>query len=255
MVVQIEVKAKHANLLGRLAAYIRDPFRPAFIDKLRMKLRENIRSQGNRSLPYHTYPSKQPGFLEDNSFVESSGKGKLSMGSYVPYAATMEDGRRAIKRRKHPIVFRGYYPNTRIIGAILKKSKAQWIKQPVPYFSSSIPSSRGRFAGKVSASYKTNLSPDKMKKQNIRHIKGLFEGNIAEMQHDNRRIKSITNIMNRHSKEFDLNAGNYKYGIYTVFAYHVKAIPAYHVYSKTAEWAKKEFEKTIVRRVLNYKII
>jgi hypothetical protein len=40
-----------------------------------------------------------------------------------------------------------------------------------------------------------------------------------------------------------------KYGIYTVFAYHTKAIPDYRVFEKTAEWAKEVIIKKVKANV------
>lgn len=272
MAIRIFMNVKRvSNKTKRLRAYINNPFNKEFMIKVKNKLRENIRDSSNRPLPYHTYPSPHNGNLESSCFVEKQGA-ELIMGSDADYAGVLEYGRREMRRTKHPFIFEGYYPNPRAIRIALNKAKPAWLNRPMSEFTGTL--------GK----YNSKLTGEKMEKQNIKHITRMFEGNIAEMKWSKTkqfpkgkplmqgkkgvRSKTMLVIMENALRTMNIpgtptmtGKKNIKtlsesrvwatlpYGIYTIFAYHTKAIPQYHVFTKTAEWAKEDFIGAVKKTV------
>jgi len=150
-----------------------------------------------------------------------------------------------MKRTKHPFIFKGYYPNPTVIAAVLNKSGNSKLNNPIPSF-------RGK------GNYNSELSGKKMKTQNVRAITDLFRSNSGELSFSSKRrqkreiIKGIKKESQKYINKFKIPEGktdDYRYGIYTVFAYNVKAIQPYRVFSQTAEWARKELVNEIKRGV------
>ena len=126
MAIQINMTATHkGGKLERLREYLRDPFKPKFIRAVRDQLILNVQTAGSRPLGYHTYHSSQheDGNLEQSCFVDKQGTGGIILGSYENYAGVLEFGRRALRRRKKPFVFKGYYANPTAIRMFLSNAK------------------------------------------------------------------------------------------------------------------------------------
>ncbi len=200
--MEIKVTTKRSDKVGELRSYIRNPIKEAFLDKVKLVLRDNIRDSSKRPLAYHTYPSNHQGDLEASCFVRLQSPGVFVFGSTSPYAGVLEEGRKAQTARGKCFVFRGYYPNPSAVRAALKRSPtwAEKLKKPMEEFS---PSRKGIRAGErvyakgkpyttkkvtvtkvkgVRKAKEVPLTPREMTKQNLRFIEADFTGDIKEMK-------------------------------------------------------------------------
>jgi hypothetical protein len=126
------------------------------------------------------------------------------------------------------------------------------------------------------------LTPREMTKQNLRFIENDLIGDIEEMKTNPTkkidvmgRKKKITmkDFVKEKAERFHIPGAipgevptkaehlltwgrvkkAAKYGIYTVFTKHTKAIPPYKVFTNTAKWAKEELIKEVKKGVRNVK--
>ena len=170
-----------------------------------------------------------------------------------------------------------------------KVGNSKWLTQSIGRHPSreisSLVDSVTQFRGK-SRPYKGSLKDEAMKKQNIRTIRKLFEADISEMKHRTTKEgerphitgkgsganRTILSTMKRNVRDLGIpseavklsgvgwggkpkkgkklgEGAALKYGIYTVFTRHTKAIAPYRVFSKTAVWAKNEFINEVKKGV------
>jgi len=272
MVIAVEVNIKPAaSKLNKVKKLVSNPFTPYFCLKVKQELINRIRdAQGERPLPYHTYPHT-PRIMENLAYVEPYGKNSIIIGDNAPYASVLETGRRKMNRYKHPFVFEGYYPNPKAVRYLLKNSRVPWLTSRHGYFTQ-----KGKHGERFYSRYEASedISPKQRKKMNIDAVVGTLENDIDIMRSSYKTYRDDTqkmrvrrsaartwsriagkfrdNLMYHRLRSFQIPRGSstkYKYGAYTVFAYHLKAIPPYQIFTETAEWAKKELRRRISSKI------
>jgi hypothetical protein len=121
-----DVIPQHRDSLGRFDAYARNPILKKDLRLIREQLIYNIQNrklitQGRKSSPpYHTYPTETFGDLENKAYANKKGKNMIVIGSKSKHASILETGRKKItSEQEEGLTFRGYYPNKKILMAIL----------------------------------------------------------------------------------------------------------------------------------------
>jgi hypothetical protein len=252
--VTIQVKVKEPASLKRKLAAIRVAIRKPITSKDRDKILEELVANIKKVPKYHLYPPRS-GELEEDAYVKPVGNG-IVIGSDLPYAGILEYGKAPqTASGKRRFVFEGYYPNKNIIAALMKRSAVH--ARSMPFFTQTVGrgarvlSAIGGAIGAVVAAIGAIIAA-------INPV-GRNRGNPP------RWLPKTTSVsMSKPSMRTDANSrvsrlpreagrwgpsGLYKYGIYTVFARHIKAIPAHHAFSKTAKWAVGYLKKSIKNRI------
>jgi len=241
---------------------VHKPITTAIINKTRVQLMRQIRGTGLNSAvrapPYHTYPPRS-GNLETNSYVERmAGSAGISIGSHEPYASIMEFGRRPMWKIKHPFMFEGYYPNFALVRKFIKAARhtdayAARISKEIE---GEVAANRWNmgYRGTDKKTGRNNPWAD-MSSARKRSVARSAQ-RLAE-QYSNRSIMKIPKGERvavgvydaRKRKTGMIFKRAYPYGIYTIFAWRIKSIAPYRVFSNTAELAKETIEKDMALRV------
>lgn len=244
MVVSLQVDVvMRSGKLAALRRALQSPVGQEIVQRTKAQLIRQIRGTGvdseHRFLPYHTYPPRS-GSLEASAFVEPI-KGKyaegISIGSTMDYATVLEYGRRAMRRTKHPFIFQGFYPNERIVRRAMRDSLQKH---------SSMESKKIRVALTEVVQY---IRGETAEQSFYLQSKGTEKATISRQRIARRIGRNLgRNLLNSVRVPAKLRA-QYPFGLYTVFAYRVRRIEPYRVFSKTAEWAQGEIEEKLKMKV------
>jgi hypothetical protein len=235
MAVKIDVRIKD-NRLVTIRNKLKKPLKKEYCSAIQKQLVRQIRGTGfgsaTRFLPYHTYPSWHSGAMENSAYANLVSKDTIVFGATAPYSSVLETGRRMMWRFKHPFVFRGYYPNMNLVSRFLRARGRtdSYVKANRNYLKGEIAEAKF-YMGRSADGEPASMKRAKIGKRLLKYI--------------DKSLTSDTNVPGGKKQ------GNFPYGIYTVFAYRIRKMQPYHVFSKTAEWAKdyirKDMEKSIQR--------
>ena len=195
-----------------------------FIRDLQSKIIENMHNHAG--VPFHTYASTQhpSGEMEASLSVNSRGKNSFTIGFHVPYSNILETGRKA---ETGFFIFRGYYPNRRLL--------RNFIRSGLPEFTYG---KSKRYAQKTA-----NIHADELYDEFVEDKHAGVENVAARLLQEKPGEKG-TAILEDKAK--------YPFGIYTVYANKLKAVPEYHIVKNAATWARPRLRQAVKDSYIQY---
>lgn len=316
--------------LTRLDDYLQKPVTQKDRKRIRDQLINNIKRRGSgngmpripkmfgvtpdrrASPPYHVYPSVTHGELETLSYVEPRGRNAIAIGSRSQHASILEIGRKAIvrtlsgtnrrkklgaadsmsmgKERFDGMVFKGYYPNRRILEAIFRARMPKRLSKNKRILEAragremqnetdieNLTMMYGEHAFNKSKAERGKIMTSKEIDEDIvrmtTDIKGTHKFSLNKKRvvsassmlkearkmspffKDPDRYAAILGIKPHSNIYKDAKGIPYKYGIFTVLTKKVRAVEPYGVFSQTARWAKTEIIKKMKSRIVKIETV
>jgi len=237
--MQVQVKDSKTRALRD---YLRSPFTEAFIQQVKEELKHQIEGTATRPKsmprphPYHTYLGAHQGELENLSFVERVGSSALIIGSRSTHASILESGKSASGKFQ---IFRGYYPNARILRKILQKT------MPTPKRLGAVQrAKRDMVREDVINNLMDAYGAKRYEQLGVRGARA----RAFKFKREFRAAADPDNFARRFGIDTTKNYG-YRFGIFTILTRHTKAVKPYMVFSQTAEWTERKMVEAVADRV------
>jgi hypothetical protein len=279
--INIKVGSKRArDVLGRLKKVIRNPVTKDDREKMRGIIISEINDvdgEQHRTHPYHTYPNVYGRDLEQSVFVKNNGTNGVSIGANSEHAGILETGRGQMLAQGKRFTFKGFYPNTSIIAALIgQHGKTDY------------------FAGKRLERPQSGLAMEALETYKVGKAKRYIgaKGMTAEAPHVSPAMQSYRDALASRSKKKlyrantrliatviseaylsrDIERGKYLasqygvpttyaeriqnpsankhiYGIWTVYANHLRHIPEYRAFTRAALKCAKHWRNSLEGRI------